>query len=235
LALLLAVHLGTNFKAVTAVALRTLNRQRTNIACSTFYDTGKVLAPREVAQQERIFEMDGVLRWRDTTIGDAQIGAKLAALAESLQSPHSNMGGVSVTLTQLVGVFRDEKHLLWYDYAKRRVTVCLKEGVDTEGKLKAWMHALLLAQQIHQGRVNSVGSSHQELLGVVKHTLDHIGVSWGSMAQRLREAGWDLDTAVLETVPGYRIDVCSTEITGAGKDKGSGAPVEWDDEAKKDI
>lgn len=179
--------------------------------------------------------MDGVLRWRDTIIGDAQIGAKLAALAESLRSPRPNTGDVSVTLTQLVGVFRDEKHLLWYDYAKRRVTVCLKEGVDTEGQLKAWLHALLLAQQVHQGRVNSVGPSHQELLGVVKDTLGDIGVSWKSMARRLKEAGWDVDTAVLETVPGYRIDECSTEITGTGKNKGSGAPVEWDDEAKKDI
>ncbi|CUS14733.1 unnamed protein product [Tuber aestivum] len=225
LTLLLAVHLGTNFKAVTAVALRTLNRQRANLVCSDFFDTGKILTPRQAARRERIFEKDGVLRWGGSRVfGNAEIGVRLAALIRSLrQSPGRKKGGEEgVGLAELASVFQNEKYLLWYDAQRCLVTICLKEKVSPEEQLKSWVHALVLAREIRHrwpkgGVDNSNGPSQQALLDTVRKTLDDIGMSFTPMLQRLREAGWDLGVAVLETVPGYRVGACSIEIKGAGK------------------
>ncbi|RPA97896.1 hypothetical protein L873DRAFT_1741151 [Choiromyces venosus 120613-1] len=241
LTLLLAVHLGTNFKAVTAVALRTLNRQRTNIVCSVFFDTGEILTPRQAARHERIFEKDGVLRWGESRIlGNAEIGVKLTALIRSLrQSPECKKEHEGVNLAELANVFQNEKYLLWYDVQKRLVTICLKEKVSPEEQLKSWVHALVLAREIRHrllkgGADNSDRPSQQVLLDIVRKTLDDIGMSFTPMLQRLKEAGWDLGTAALETVPGYRVGICSMEITGAGKDRDD-TIAKGGGETKKDL
>lgn len=222
---------------MTAVALRTLNRQRTNVVCSVFLDTGEILTPRQVARRERIFERDGVLRWGGSRVlGNAEIGVKLTALIRSLrQSPE---GEESVSLTELANVFQNEKHLLWYDFQKGLVTICLKEKVSPEEQLKSWMHALVLAKEIRhrwpKGRAdNSSRPSQQALLDIVKQTLDDIGMSFTPMLQKLGEAGWDLGAPVLETVPGYRVGICSTAITSAGGDKDD--TTAKGGEAKKDL
>lgn len=90
---LLVVHLATNYRAVRAVQMTSLNRQRANIVFSTLFETDdggwqttttpttttkerrnqeaddefRVPRPDEVAAHERIFERDGILRW--TSIG----------------------------------------------------------------------------------------------------------------------------------------------------------------------
>ncbi|KAG0633374.1 vitamin B6 photo-protection and homoeostasis-domain-containing protein [Tuber brumale] len=226
LTLLLAVHLGTNFKAVTAVALRTLNRQRANIVCSAFFATGEILTPRQAARRERIFEKDGVLRWGGSgVLGNAEIGVKLTALIRSLrQSPECKEGGEGVSPAELANIFQNEKYLLWYDVQRRLVTICLKEKVSPEEQLKSWVHALVLAREIRhhwpkEGADNSDRPSQRAILDTVRRSLDDIGMSFTPMLWRLKEVGWDLDVAVLETVPGYRVSICPVEITGAGKDR----------------
>ena len=226
---------------MTAVALRTLNRQRTNVVCSAFLDTGEILTPRQAAQRERIFERDGVLRWGGSRVlGNAEIGVKLTALIRSLrQSPECKKEGEKgVSLTELANVFQNEKHLLWYDVQKRLVTICLKEKVSPEEQLKSWMHALVLAKEIRHrwpkgGADNSNRPSQQALLDIVRETLDDIGMSFTPMSQRLREVGWDLGAPVLETVPGYRVGICSIETTSAGG--GRDDTTAKGGEAKKDI
>src|ERR1700753_1137715 len=77
---LLAIHLGTNYLAVRAVCMQTLNRQRANLVFSSLLEQiasdkttnrgAKTLprlvypTPEEVRLQERVFERDGVLRWK---------------------------------------------------------------------------------------------------------------------------------------------------------------------------
>src|ERR1700709_2496622 len=70
---LLAIHLGTNYLAVRAVSMRTLNRQRANLVFSALledhYTVGKehvkpFPTPEQISIQERVFERDGVLRWK---------------------------------------------------------------------------------------------------------------------------------------------------------------------------
>lgn len=244
LAILLAIHLGTNFKAVTSVALRTLNRQRVNIVFSTFSDSGVVITPMQASKLERIFEKDGVLRWRDSDIlGYARIGTRFTELVGNnapLATGGTKVPGLSIS--NIVKVFRNEKHLLWYDSGKRWVTICLKDDITPEGQLKAWVHALFVAKEVrrHREKRRSGGGgggggnmqlSVEEILGVLETTLQDLEVFFQSTTERLRAAGWDLSTAALETKPGYRVGICSQEITDAGQDRSEIRLKE----AKKDI
>lgn len=237
LTLLLAVHLGTNYKAVTSVALRTLNRQRANIVFSTLSDSGVVVTPMQASKLERVFERDGVLRWQDSEIlGYARIGTRFTELVGSLSDDASSLGygaplasggemnAQGISISNVAKVFRNEKHLLWYDSQKRWVTICLRNGITPEEQLKAWVHALFVAKEVrHREKRRSDGGNTQmsgeALLGVLETTLHDLGVSFPSTIERLRKAGWDLSTTALETKPGYRVGICSQEIPGAGKDR----------------
>ncbi|KAH0602422.1 uncharacterized protein H6S33_008761 [Morchella sextelata] len=279
LTLLLALHLGTNYMAVTSVALRTLNRQRANIVFSRLSDdtsgtTGaNMVTPARAARLERIFERDGVLRWRESEVlGFARIGATFCELAAAIASGGDGGGGggfptvgggghsrargglfpssrpaPAISIHDIAKVFRNEKHLLWYDARKREVTICLKNDITSEEQLKAWVHALFVAKKIrhhhhhhHHNDNNSEKKSsssslsppltNEEILGVIETTLFDLGTSFATTVGQLRAVGWDLGTAALETKPGYRVGICSID---AGKDKDeirSGG-----DEAKKDI
>lgn len=246
LTLLLAVHLGTNYKAVTSVALRTLNRQRANIVFSTLSDSGVVVTPTQAAKLERIFERDGVLRWRETEVlGYARIGTRFIELVGDdasilgYDAPLTSGGekAPGLSISDVVKVFQNEKHLLWYDSRKRWVTICLKDGITPEEQLKAWIHALFVAKEARhrEKRRGDDGGNMQPsgevLLGVLETTLHDLDVSFPSTTERLRAAGWDLSTAALETKPGYRVGICSQKIPAAGRDKSEIGLKE----AKKDI
>lgn len=237
LTLLLAVHLGTNFKAVTSVALRTLNRQRANIVFSTLGDSGVVVTPMQAAKLERIFEKDGVLRWGESEIlGYAKIGTRFTELVDSLGDDASSLGynaplvsdgemkAPGLSIHNVANVFQNEKHLLWYDSRKRWVTICLRNGITPEEQLKAWAHALFVAKEVRhrekrRGDGGKIQLSGEALLGVLETTLQDLDVSFPSTIERLKKAGWDLSTTALETKPGYRVGISSQEIPGAGKDR----------------
>ncbi|KAI1337582.1 DUF647-domain-containing protein [Xylariaceae sp. FL0016] len=54
MALLVAAHLGTNYRAVRSVQMRTLNRQRATLVVREYLRSGRVLRPGQVAQREKI-------------------------------------------------------------------------------------------------------------------------------------------------------------------------------------
>lgn len=59
---LLGVHLWTNYRAVRAVQMRTLNRQRMGLVAGEYARTGAVLRPDQVAARERI------LTWKEPDV-----------------------------------------------------------------------------------------------------------------------------------------------------------------------
>jgi len=99
LLILLAIHLCTNYLAVRAVTMRTINRQRANLVFSSYLESSydpssvttrirpenaKTLRPREVSSKERIFERDGVIRWNGSTIiGRCVLGVALKAVFDT--------------------------------------------------------------------------------------------------------------------------------------------------------
>lgn len=52
--ILLGIHLSTNYQAVRAVQMRSLNRQRAQIVVDEYLQSSRILYPEEVARKERI-------------------------------------------------------------------------------------------------------------------------------------------------------------------------------------
>jgi hypothetical protein len=119
LLILLLIHLSTNYLAVRAVSMRTLNRQRANFVYSQYLNSlspkaltnipgiakppgrntrmgaynSPIPTPESVSPQERVFERDGVLRWQGlATIGHCTVGVPFRAILDITSSPNSTTG-----------------------------------------------------------------------------------------------------------------------------------------------
>lgn len=117
--ILLFIHLGTNYLAVRAVSMRTINRQRANIVYSQYLDSISPSAPFRIpeapkpawgnsqsasygpaiplpdaiSRKERIFERDGVLRRYGLTImGHCSVGVPLSTILDTLSRPNPVTG-----------------------------------------------------------------------------------------------------------------------------------------------
>ncbi|PVH84440.1 DUF647-domain-containing protein [Cadophora sp. DSE1049] len=222
---LLAIHLGTNYLAVRAVCMRTINRQRANLIFSAVLDQVSAAAeqvpevkkrsrfwcpvldeiewpePETVMLQERVFERDGVLRWKGKVLGYCKLGVDLGSVIKCFGRGNTVTGSqVSDTpsaLNQLFEVFKYEKYVIWYDEPRRTFLVVLEEGADTCDMLSAWMFALWFAKN---GKL--LGKT---LLEALDDTAAYIRSIDREIFQRLGELDWDLDTGALETRSGVRI------------------------------
>jgi hypothetical protein len=211
---LLLVHLATNYFAVTAVSMRTLNRQRANIMLSTLLESNKVLTPRDVSKSERVFEKDGVLRWADDhIIGHCRIGVSMSELLRALHGKkHEKTAALElrhVGLEELVAVYANEAYILWFASPTSQALIVLKENCSANDQLRAWMHALLLAQRQRQRQRVRVGRKPQPPpdlndesrvgLTELRATLEEVRRIFDKFEEDFVEAGWDLKVAALET------------------------------------
>ena len=207
LVLLLSIHLTINRAAVRAVSMHSLNRQRANIVFSTFLDQDKVLTPEDVSDQERIFEWDGVLRWRGSSpIAKSKIGIPLQSLMSSWEPAHASTGSIRDTdllLTKLVKVFSLEEYLLWYDVSNKVTLIVLKDGASSKSQMKAWALGLWVAHRFNQR--DAISASVDESLDLLESTLMDLSKRWDDCIGRLEAAGWDVGVANLETTSGTRI------------------------------
>ncbi|KAF3906986.1 hypothetical protein ABW21_db0204732 [Orbilia brochopaga] len=204
--LLIFVHLWTNYRAVKAVTMVTLNRQRANFVMSTFLETGVILTPRDVARQERIFERDGVLRWYNSDrLGWAFIGTKLSTII----TPNVAVGE-NLSLANIAKACSGEQYLLWLgnNHGGRsrdtHVRICLESGCSPASQLKAWMHGLLSAKMLSSKRSRAVAAS--DALQTLVDAKCQIDKTFDEFLQRLAEAGWNPEDPQLETSPGYRYE-----------------------------
>jgi hypothetical protein len=220
--LLLAIHLGTNYMAVRAVCMRTLNRQRANIVFSTIiegstrHDATQMkewvekktytrplrmdgidyLSPEEVYLQERIFERDGVLRWKGgESLGYCRLGVKLREILDLLADHNKTTGSYnsspSEEFSKLLEVFDKVDYIMWYDESHRIFLVALK-ATGSYIHLRAWFHALLFARH---GRVKD----DESLLEALQRTCRYVSEVWEEIEQHLREVEWDLDVDAMLT------------------------------------
>ncbi|KAJ5130106.1 uncharacterized protein N7515_006145 [Penicillium bovifimosum] len=222
---LLALHLSTNYFAVRAVQMTSLNRQRANITFSTLFSSDEhlnsyltsdqseatatntknptILTPEQVSKQEHIFHRDGALQWtqpsssRTHHLGSAQIGVSMSTfLHES-----------STHFEALVSLFTDEEYILHLSPStpvschKWNAVILLKRGCSVPSQLKAWAHALLAA------RILSLQDRPAEALPSIQQSLRLLtaGSRFEGYLVGLRGAGWNLDIAALETRGGRRI------------------------------
>ncbi|KAL8909565.1 MAG: hypothetical protein Q9171_004974 [Xanthocarpia ochracea] len=209
LILLLSIHLAMNRAAVRAVSMHSLNRQRANLVISTYLDQDRIMNPKEVSIQERIFEWNGVLRWRSSSpFAAARIGLSLRDLLASLGPAHERTGSIrdaEARLTTLIHLFSEEDFLVWYDAPQRLGHITIKQGAAAESQLKAWALVLWIAHRHHAAGPDATSAAIESSLEVHRITLQELSLRWSDCTSRLRSAGWDVDIASLETTSGSRI------------------------------
>ncbi|KAF2178085.1 DUF647-domain-containing protein [Zopfia rhizophila CBS 207.26] len=210
LILLLSIHLGTNYAAVKAVSMQSLNRQRANLVLSHILAHDKVLGPTEVSKKERIFQRDGVLRWADDqVIGHCRIGVKLETILRQLGASHKRTRSLdlqAIKMSELMQLYDGEAYILWFDQSE--ALIALKQGCTLIEQIKAWTQALLLARRARERKVSREakddGIVSEVRLAELRLTMDEAGKIFDVYTERLRTAGWDLETAALETSSGTR-------------------------------
>lgn len=234
LVVLLAVHLAMNYWAVRAVAMTSLNRQRACIVFSSLLGSGgpRVLSPREVSHQERVFERDGVLRCvetrggvvgrstsKDDIVGYCRIGVSMQMLLSRINASQRTQSGafdkLPIKITDLLNVFAGEGYILWLPEPSgstlhtQEVLIVLKKDCTPLDQLKAWMHAWVLVQMQEPSQLD-LDTQHPDKhttspqVNKLKASLAITRQAFRLHAPALREAGWNLDTAALETRAGVR-------------------------------
>ena len=206
LIVLLSIHLATNHAAVRAVSLHSFNRQRANIVVSNFLEHNKVMTPNEVSSQERIFEWDGILRWKGKVFAQASIGVTLHSLLKTMAPAHTATGAIrdgNFILERLVKIYSHEDFLVWIDSSKRIAYIVLKAQASARAQLKAWTLALW---GVHRFVIEyATGANPENILQLLEITLSDISERWDDFVERIRDAGWDVDVAHLETSSSSRI------------------------------
>ena len=200
-----------NHAAVRSVSMRSLNRQRANIVLSNMMQDDKVLTPQRVSQYERIFEWDGVLRWKGSSVmGKAHMGVTVQQLRSAFGPAHPTTGAIrddDLYLQRLIDMYSKEDFLFWCDRPQGIGYIVLKESATPETQLKAWAVALWVAHRLesHRHATSATIESNESVLNVIKTTLHELTSRWEGWANGLRVAGWNIEVASLEIVSGTRI------------------------------
>jgi len=94
-----------------------------------------------------------------------------------------------------------------------QIVIVLKEGCTAMDQLLAWAHALSLAKR-HKRALDATGKADddqaavaQDRLAEVRRTLSSTRALFARHSAALREAGWELEVAALETRAGTRVKV----------------------------
>ena len=206
---LLAIHLGTNYAAVTSVHMRTLNRQRCNIVFSALLAEGRTLSPEEAAKQEFVFETENVLRWRGSeVIGTCHIGASLGHLLQRMEASSTSSSGSinrgNVELQQVLDLFTREDYVLWFDPHSKSAAIVLKRQATTKAGLKAWSHAIRIAWTWRI--MTQSPAADRDAFSVLETTLQTHNQAFDQQIKQLEAVGWNVATAALETTPGRRLE-----------------------------
>ena len=172
-------------------------------------------------------------------IGHCNIGVSMDRLLRSMnvgKSERNRRTGSleldmrTIKLSELMRVYAEEAYILWATNSPMgcEVAIVLKQGCTPIDQLKAWSHALLFAQRArwsregkreaverkqHESEKNDASgpSGRDLLLADLKATLKETKSMFEdeNLLESLREMGWDLDIAALETSAGTRIAVSS--------------------------
>lgn len=210
LMLLLSIHLETNRRAVRAVSMRTLNRQRATLVYHHLRN-GHVPTPDEISSQEYIFERDGILRDADrTSLGFCIIGASfgdlLSAALGASRATHSFKVQHSALL-EMLSVSKDRGYVLWARESggqhSIQIQVVFKQGAASTEALIAWWQSLATANDLSTAETSE--KSGIALVQCLSQSRDAAEKLLKDHEAGLRAAGWDLDTNALETTSSSRI------------------------------
>ena len=207
---LLAIHISTNYAAVTSVNLRTLNRQRSNIVFSALMAEGKSTSPEQAARQERLFEKESILRWQGRlNLGTCHIGVQLQDLFRCMGGTfdaHTGaLKGLSVPFEKLMDLFVNEEYLLWFDVHTKTAAIVLTEQATTQSKLKAWSHGLRVAWVCRDSMASEGRNGGEYMMQTLESTLRVHNQVIDGYFRKLEATGWNIHVAALETEAGTRV------------------------------
>ena len=219
LILLLSIHLETNRRAVRAVKMRTLNRQRATLVYHHLRK-GHVPTPDDISKQERIFERDGVLRGSDDEVlGYCSMGVPMSRLVSLLATQHNPETSSSVlperVLQGILQIFHDRQYLMWFEGLAKpaHLNVVIKKNATPADLLVAWWHALELAIDVNDGpSLEKLGENEKsgdisyQMLRVVR-TAQSAASLFEKYNEQLRKVGWDMDLGALEIPSSGRISI----------------------------
>jgi Vitamin B6 photo-protection and homoeostasis len=221
LLILLAIHLSTNYLAVSAVAMTSLNRQRANLVYSQFRAKGVVQTPAQVAKLERIFTAGSSLHG----IGRVPLGAcEIGVRVDRLFQVSSANGLVTPSTRRIMKAFSGEKYILCFSTRSGHVStyqgysIFLVKGSTPSDHLKAWIHAMELAHLVNEEGPLQVHSDHS--VDLLVGSLRKVNNIFPALWQELTKAGWNVENPALLTRPSYRISRAAwTEVVEEKKSK----------------
>ena len=204
LLLLLSIHLYTNYRAVRAVCLPTLNCQRACIVFSDFLVRRnalkyimldeevkakyRLLKPREVFKRERIFANPSLLRHGDASHGRCRIGVPMAEL----------MSLVSIDSFIFQARLCDAlPYILVCNLETGVILISLNEQ-SQRIYLQAWFHAMVLVMAWNQAHTTKDTSDYEGIL--LCQAALRIGRFWDELELGLVDAGWNIDDVAILTV-----------------------------------
>lgn len=214
--------------------MRKLNRQRANLFLSEIMnslhisDVGiseqlkslensfpniNIPSPRDISLKEKIFERDGVLRWRGgKQLGFCKLGVALKSILSCLgpQDPRASSFGTfhSQKFQELMSIYKNSDYILYFDKPCKTFLVAIKshQGNTVEIHMKAWIQALYLAKF---GIPND--QSFEEVLQRSCLFADYLGNM--IMSSRIvKELGWDLESSAMEVHSGMRIKIGTRDL-----------------------
>ena len=192
-AVLIAIHLATNYAAVRAVQLRTLNRQRARLVLRHYLAArGAVLTPAAAAYREHIL----LVPWRS--------GSPHVHFATSFPSSRE------IDARDLARYREDLYVIVSSRGDARQKNIFLKEGATPRDALSAWFEALILSGEgPSPSEEVAGGSGEKRVLALEKDYARKIDALKrdGDFWKALSSAGWDLEANALETGPAIRIRV----------------------------
>ena len=206
---LLSVHLEMNRRAVRAVSMRTLNRQRATLVYHHL-QRGHVPTPDEISAQERIFEKDGVLRGATGNIlGYCTIGSGFSNFLKSVASGTTTAGSFRMSdsiVLDIFQAFKDSGYILWTvpNSKPPQIQAAIKKSAATDELLVAWWQALDLADRSSRDQVKKHEGSTMDLAHVL-HSMSRARDMLNEHEAGLRDVGWDLNTNALETASSTRV------------------------------
>ncbi|CZT20941.1 related to DUF647 domain protein [Ramularia collo-cygni] len=215
LILLLSIHLETNRRAVRAVKMRTLNRQRATLVFHHL-QRGHVPSIDQIASEENIFERGGILRCRERRIlGFCAVGVPVTRLLNAVSSQRTSTNAVQLegeTLTKVMSIYERCRYVLWKDKSLESSTpslyIVLKKGIEPSEVLVAWWQALLLVDgAVSEKSISKASSDIDQELQRFKLTRDAARNLFSTYDKQLRQAGWDLNSGALETGASTRVTI----------------------------
>jgi hypothetical protein len=229
LLLLLTIHLTTNYFAVRAVSMRTLNQQRASLLLRPLLSPPispapiPALPPNPIATPLQISQLETVIHLDPSSLHDLNPAhASFVPLATVLS--RASRGPNPIRPHILLSIFAVESYILYFDRYTRHAFIALKSSATASTALSAWFCAMECAHMDDGAwtggwsgghawepmRGGEEGTDSAALAGCVKR----VARVWPVIEEGLRGEGWDVGTNALETRTGTRFSVVGGEEGG---------------------